>query len=44
MSKKVNNKLSTKLSKIVGKVKLPSDFNDKKELEKYFTDKHLKNN
>jgi formiminotetrahydrofolate cyclodeaminase len=34
-------KTSSKLSKIVGAVKLPKDFNEKKELNTYFVNKHL---
>ena len=36
-----NQKLSPKLSKIVGVVKLPGDFDEKAELEEYFRQKHL---
>jgi formiminotetrahydrofolate cyclodeaminase len=34
-------KLSSKLSKIVGSVKLPKDFNEDKELRTFFENKHL---
>jgi len=34
-------KLSPKLKKIVGKVKLPKDFDEKAELEEYYSKKHL---
>ena len=34
-------KISSKLKKIVGSVKLPADFDDKKELKAYFENKHL---
>jgi hypothetical protein len=34
-------KLSPKLKKIVGSVKLPSNFDDDKELRSYFEEKHL---
>ncbi len=34
-------KLSPKLKKIVGSVKLPKNFNEEKELRSYFEDKHL---
>jgi macrodomain Ter protein organizer (MatP/YcbG family) len=37
---KVEN-MSPKLKKIVGSVKLPSDFNEKEELRSYFESKHL---
>jgi hypothetical protein len=33
--------LSSKLSKIVGAVELPKDFNEKEELRKYMENKHL---
>ncbi|WP_259071165.1 DUF6364 family protein [Mucilaginibacter sp. X4EP1] len=33
--------LSPTLKKIVGKVKLPADFDEKKELRAYFENKHL---
>lgn len=33
--------LSPKLKKIVGSVKLPKNFNEKKELDTYFQKKHL---
>jgi hypothetical protein len=33
--------LSPKLKKIVGSVKLPSNFDDDKELRTYFEEKHL---
>lgn len=34
-------KLSPKLKKIVGSVKLPKNFNEEKELRAYFEEKHL---
>jgi DNA helicase-2/ATP-dependent DNA helicase PcrA len=34
-------KLSPRLAKIVGSVKLPEDFDEKKELDSYFENKHL---
>lgn len=34
-------KLSSKLKRIVGAVKLPKDFDEKKELNAYFENKHL---
>lgn len=34
-------KLSPKLSKLAGVIKLPADFNEKTELRKYFENKHL---
>lgn len=36
-----NQKISNSLSEIVGKVKLPTDFDEKKELLKYYEEKHL---
>jgi hypothetical protein len=33
--------LSSKLQKLVGSVKLPTDFDEKKELDAYFENKHL---
>ena len=36
-----NNALSSKLKKIAGAVKLPVDFDEKKELQKYLAKKHL---
>jgi hypothetical protein len=39
--KKDEVKLSPKLKKIVGSVKLPSNFDDYKELRSYFEGKHL---
>jgi formiminotetrahydrofolate cyclodeaminase len=36
-----NEDISPKLKKIVGAVKLPKDFDEKKELRKYFEKKHL---
>ena len=36
-----NEDISPKLKKIVGSVKLPKDFDEKKELRKYFEKKHL---
>jgi formiminotetrahydrofolate cyclodeaminase len=35
------DELSPKLKKIVGAVKLPKDFNEKKELRSYLEKKHL---
>jgi hypothetical protein len=35
------DKLSPKLKKIAGVVKLPADFDEKKELNAYFENKHL---
>lgn len=37
----VEQQLSPKLSKIAGAVKLPKDFDEKKELEEYYKNKHL---
>ena len=34
-------KLSSKLKRIVGAVKLPKDFDEKKALDAYFENKHL---
>jgi len=34
-------KLSGKLSRIVGSVKVPADFDEEKELRNYFEQKHL---
>lgn len=34
-------KISPRLKKIVGSVKLPNDFDEKKELRTYFENKHL---
>ncbi len=36
-----NEKLSPKLKKLLGAVKLPKDFDEKKELRKYLEEKHL---
>ena len=33
--------ISPKLKKLVGSIKLPADFNEKKELSAYFENKHL---
>jgi len=33
--------ISPKLQKLVGAIKLPTDFDEKKELRAYFEDKHL---
>jgi len=33
--------ISPKLKKLVGAVKLPADFDEKKELDAYFQNKHL---
>lgn len=38
---KNDKKLSNKLNKIVGSVKLPDNFNQHKELLSYFENKHL---
>jgi hypothetical protein len=37
----VNEKLSPKLKKIVGAVKLPKNFDEESELRSYFEEKHL---
>lgn len=37
----IEQQLSPKLSKIAGAVKLPEDFDEKKELEEYYKTKHL---
>ena len=37
----VNEKLSPKLKKIVGAVKLPKNFDEEKELRAYYEKKHL---
>ncbi|MES2837840.1 MAG: DUF6364 family protein [Bacteroidota bacterium] len=36
-----NNQISPKLKKIVGSVKLPKNFDEKKELRSYLENKHL---
>lgn len=36
-----SSNISNKLSKIVGKVKLPKDFNEKEAIKKYLEEKHL---
>jgi formiminotetrahydrofolate cyclodeaminase len=36
-----NEKISPKLKKIVGSVKLPKNFDEKKELRSYLENKHL---
>lgn len=36
-----DTKLSNKLEKIIGSVKLPHNFNEDKELKSYFENKHL---
>jgi len=36
-----NEKISPKLKKIVGAVKLPKSFDEEKELRSYFENKHL---
>ena len=36
-----SNQLSQKIKQIAGVVKLPTDFDDKKELDSYFMNKHL---
>lgn len=36
-----SSNISYKLSKIVGKVKLPKDFNEKEAIKKYLEEKHL---
>lgn len=41
LDEEVDNNLSSKLSKIVGSVELPKDFNEKEELRKYMENKHL---
>lgn len=33
--------ISPKLKKLAGAVKLPADFDEKKELQSYFEEKHL---
>jgi predicted CopG family antitoxin len=38
---KDTRQLSPKLKKLVGSVKLPADFDEKKELDTYFQNKHL---
>ena len=38
---KKDQKLSPRLNKIVGSVKLPKDFNEEKELRSYLEKKHL---
>lgn len=38
---KPNNKISPKLKSLVGSVKLPKNFDEKKELEEYYRNKHL---
>lgn len=37
----IPQKVSPKLKKLIGVVKLPKDFNEKKELQSYFEKKHL---
>jgi formiminotetrahydrofolate cyclodeaminase len=37
-----NEDTSPKLSKLIGRVKLPKDFDEKKELRDYYEQKHLK--
>jgi hypothetical protein len=41
LDEEIDNNLSSKLSKIVGSVELPKDFNEKEELKKYMENKHL---
>jgi hypothetical protein len=41
IDEEIDNNLSTKLSKIVGSVELPKDFDEKEELRKYMENKHL---
>lgn len=41
MKTKSEKNLTKKLQKIVGVVKLPKDFDEKKELKYYFENKHL---
>ena len=36
-----NNELSPKLKKIAGSIKIPEDFDEKKELESYYDAKYL---
>ena len=36
-----NQKISPKLKKLIGVVKLPKDFDEKKELQSYLEKKHL---
>jgi len=38
---KPKDKMSTKLKKLVGSVKLPKKFDEKKELDAYYAQKHL---
>lgn len=38
---KVEGDVSSKMNKILGSVKLPSDFDEEKELRTYFENKHL---
>jgi hypothetical protein len=38
---KNNEKVSPKLKKLIGAVKLPKDFDEKKELQSYLSKKHL---
>ncbi|MEN9685357.1 MAG: hypothetical protein RLZZ28_1143 [Bacteroidota bacterium] len=40
-SEKADEKISPKLRKIVGAVKLPENFDEEKELRSYLEDKHL---
>lgn len=37
-----NEQFSSKLSKIVGKVRLPKDFDEEKEIRTYLENKHLR--
>jgi hypothetical protein len=41
LDEEIDNNLSSKLSKIVGSVELPKDFDEKEELRKYMENKHL---
>jgi hypothetical protein len=41
LDEEIDNNLSSKLSKIVGSVELPKDFDEKVELRKYMENKHL---
>lgn len=38
---RTEQKVSTKLKKLIGAVKLPQDFDEKKELRSYYEKKHL---
>jgi len=41
-AEKEDRKISPKLEKLVGSVKLPKNFDEEKEIEQYFSEKHLK--